>query len=161
MRRWLGPMLLGACLAGGLGACGGSEGVGQTASASLAPQVQAVRSAATSGDRDAALDKLGELRATVAQLRSDGQLSDRSAAKVLEAAADAERHVLLLRRSNPAPSTDTEVTPRPQGDDGGGRETKAAEEARKRAEDAAKRAEEEAKKQAEEAKKRVEDAKKD
>ena len=158
MKRRVLALIVAAGVAVTLGGCGSEQGIGETASAALTPQVQAVRAAAEKGNRDEALTKLAGLRHTVAQVRTTGDMSDQGAATVLEAAADVERQLALLPGApsgdNRAPAT-TSV--------GGKDETqrKAEEDARKRAEEAAKKAEEEAKKRAEDARKRAEEGKKD
>lgn len=84
-------------------ACGQDDaGIGQRASAALAPQVQQVRAAASSGDRAEAQRKLVELRQTVAHLRRSGELSEAGASRVLAAATDVE---VLLGSTASAPST--------------------------------------------------------
>lgn len=160
MRRLVLYLLGAACLVFPVFACGTDEGIGEQASLALSPHVQTVRAEATAGDRDGALAALAELRQEVGQLRAAGELNERGASTVLEAAVDVERQVMLL----PAPA-------RPVAEEGGRSVTtssgkdedqkKVDEEARKRAEEAAKKAEEEAKKRAEEAKKRAEEGKKD
>jgi predicted small lipoprotein YifL len=76
--------------------CGRESGVGQQASDKLTPGVQAIRAAAASGDREAATEKLAELRQTVAELRAAGQLSEAGAAKVLAATTDVEVQLAAL-----------------------------------------------------------------
>ncbi len=72
-------------------ACGQeADGIGRSAAATLEPQVQQVRAAATNGDRAGATAKLAELRETVADLRQSGELDEEGAAKVLAAAAAVE-----------------------------------------------------------------------
>lgn len=84
-------------------ACGQDDaGIGQRASAALAPQVQQVRAAASSGDRAEAQRKLVELRQTVAHLRRSGELSEAGASRVLAAATEVE---VLLGSTASAPST--------------------------------------------------------
>ncbi len=93
-------------------ACGQDDaGIGQRASDALAPQVQQVRAAASSGDRAEAQRKLVELRQTVAQLRRSGDLSEAGASRVLAAATEVE---VLLGSVASAPST-TAHAPRTQG----------------------------------------------
>lgn len=154
MKRLVLSLLVTCALAAFLGACGAQEGIGEAASTALSPHVQAVRVAATRGDRDAGLAHLSALRQEVARLRSEGDLSRSGAATVLEAALDVERQLMLL----PAPArqgADDGTTTATTGRDAGVDENKAEADARKRAEEAAKKAEEEAKKLAEEAKKRA------
>ena len=155
MRRSPLAVLAALALALGMAGCGSEEGIGQTASAVLVPQVQAVRAAAEQGNRDEALTRLAALRQTVAQLRGTGDLGDQGAATVLEAAVNVERQLALL----PAPARTTgpvATTPGVRTDE----QRQAEDEARKRAEEAVKKAEEAAKKAEEEAKKRAEDARK-
>ena len=164
MRRRVLALLFAGLLAVTVAGCGEDEGVGQSASAALTPQVQAVRSAAEKGNRDEALARLAGLRQTVAQLRTSGDLTEQGAATVLEAAVDVERRLALL----PAPPPSTAATGARGGSPGttspGVRDDdarKAAEDARKRAEEAVKKAEEDAKKRAEDARKRAEEGRKD
>ena len=92
-------------------ACGQDDaGIGQRASAALAPQVQQIRAAASSGDRAEAQRKLVELGQTVAELRRSGELSEAGASRVLAAATEVE---VLLGSTASAPST-TEHAPRTQ-----------------------------------------------
>src|SRR5215210_9300031 len=86
VRRRLVPLLLVVLVACGQDA----DGIGRTASAALAPQVQLVRASLTNGDRAGAERRLDELRRTVAELRQRGELSDKGAAKILDAAAEVE-----------------------------------------------------------------------
>ena len=158
MRR-AGPSLIAAaCLVASLVACGSEEGIGEAASAALSPHVQAVRVAAAAGERDTALARLAALRQEVAQLRGGGELSGGAAARVLEAALDVERQLMLL----PAPA-------RPGVGDGGRTTTsidddldqrELEEDIRRRADEAVRKAEEDATKLAEDARKRADDARK-
>lgn len=98
MRPRLVHLLLLVCFA-----CGQDDaGIGQRASAALAPQVQQVRAAASSADRAEAQRKLVELRQTVAHLRRSGELSEAGASRVLAAATEVE---VLLGSTALAPST--------------------------------------------------------
>ena len=153
--------LLAALLAAGvaLAGCGSEEGIGQTASATLVPHVQAVRASAETGNRDEALARLAALRQTVARLRASGDLTEQGAALVLDAAVDVERQLAVL--SGPAPTSGSRAPGTTSAGVKDEDQRKAEEEARKRAEEAAKKAEEEAKKRAEDAKKRAEEGKKD
>lgn len=157
MRHVLASVACSAVLA--LTGCGGSGGIGETASAALSPRVHAVRVAAEAGDRDRALAELAALRQHIGQLRAADALSARGARNVLEAALDVERQLMLLSApgrddedDDDRPTATTRTAPTPD------ERVKAADEARKQAEEAAKKAEEEARKAAEEAKKRAEEA---
>lgn len=86
MMRRLGTLMLLVLMACGQEA----DGIGHSAAATLEPQVQQVRAAATNGDRAGAAARLAELRQTVADLRQRGELSDDAAAKVLAAATAVE-----------------------------------------------------------------------
>ena len=150
MIRRLGPLLLLLLVA-----CGQQgAGIGESAASALAPRVQQVRAAATSGDSAGAARELAELRRTVADLRQRGELSEDGAARVLAAAAEVEARL-------PATTTPTQAPPTTRGTGATTRTAREIEEERKRAEEAAKKAEEEAKKRADEAKKRAEEGKKD
>ena len=72
--------LLAVLLAAGvtLAGCGSEQGVGETASAALVPQVQDVRASAEMRNRDEALAKLSALRQTVAGLRASGDLTEQA-----------------------------------------------------------------------------------
>ena len=131
-------------------------GIGESASAALAPQVQQVRAAATSGDRAGAARELAELRQMVTDLRQRGELSESAAARVLAAAAEVEARLGagITTPSQVAPTTSLQGDPTRTA-------REAAEDARKRAEEAAKKAAEEAKKRADEAKKKAEEDKDD
>ena len=159
MKRRVLALVVAAGVAMAVGGCGSEQAIGETASAALTPQVQAVRTAAEKGNRDEALTKLAGLRHTVAQLRTTGDMSDQGAATVLEAAADVERQLALL--PGPAPSGGNRAPATTSVGVKDETQRKAEEDARKRAEEAAKKAEEEAKKRAEDARKRAEEGKKD
>lgn len=158
MRSWLGRLSLASALVASLPACADDGGIGATASAALTPHARAVRAAAVSGDRAAALDALSALRRELVQLENGGQLSDGDAEEVLEATIEVESHLLRLL---PAPSSTTPDVatpePAPPRNSDGDRE-KDEENARKRAEE---KAEEEAEKAEEEAEKAREKAEKD
>lgn len=100
MSRRLAPLLLVVFVACGREAAG----IGERASAALAPQVQEIRASATAGDRGEAQRKLAELRQTVADLRERGELTETGASKVLAAAAEVEA------RLGPV-ATPTQVSP--------------------------------------------------
>ena len=99
MRRRLTPLLLLALVACGREAAG----IGERASAVLAPQVQQVRASASAGDRAGAQRKLAELRQTVADLRERGELSEAGASKVLAAAAEVEARLAPVATPTQAP----------------------------------------------------------
>jgi hypothetical protein len=147
-RRFL-TLLVAGSVSVSMVACGPEEGIGERASAALVPHVHDVRSAVSRSDRQGALDELGELRQAVAELQRAGELNEPEAARVLQAAVNVERSLLLL----PAPTHGGGV-------DRGEDDTE-ADEAEKQAEEEAKKRAEEARKQAEEARKRADDAKKE
>lgn len=148
MRRIGSVLLLFVLLLVGCGQEG--AGIGQSAAASLDPQVEEVRAAATSGDHAEALRELAELRQTVAELRQRGELSEPAAARVLAAAAEVEA------RLEPGITPATQVAPTTSGQREPTKDAREAEEeARKRAEEAAKKAREEAEKRADEAEKKA------
>lgn len=84
-----------------LAGCGDSGGIGQKASSALMPYVAAVRDASRAGDRPAAVQKLGELKATAAQLNQRGDLTGDKLTRVNSLIAEVERFVIAL----PAPQT--------------------------------------------------------
>jgi hypothetical protein len=98
-----------------LGACGGGEpDVSEPAARLLDAQVAAVRTAAAGRDRAATAEQLASLRANVARLRQQGEIT-RDAATRIERAADAVAAQLTLI---PLPTTTTTTTvPPPERDD--------------------------------------------
>ncbi|MGQ0805774.1 MAG: hypothetical protein ACT4PI_18190 [Actinomycetota bacterium] len=95
-----------------LAACGGaSGGISEETSRSLGSQVQAVRQSAQSFDPAGVERGLAELRASVAQLKADGELDDERAAEILAAAADVEAQIDVV------PTTTTAPPPPPVEDD--------------------------------------------
>ena len=103
-----------------LAACGGQDGVSDTAAAELRPLVQGLRAAAATGDRQAALARLEELRRTVGDLRGRGQIGEESAARVLAAAGRVEANLALLpTTTTSAPRPPTTRNPPVERDDGG------------------------------------------
>jgi len=110
--------------------CGGSAtGIGQSAASQLGPQVEQIRATAMSGDRAAAAAKLGQLRASVADLRQRNQLSEAAAARVLAAAAEVESLIGVVvpppaaQTATTAPAAPPATTPPPSvnGDKGKGK----------------------------------------
>ena len=103
-----------------LAACGGQAGVSDTAAAELRPLVQGLRAAAATGDRQAALARLEELRRTVGDLRGRGQIGEESAARVLAAAGRVEANLALLpTTTTSAPRPPTTRNPPVERADGG------------------------------------------
>jgi outer membrane biosynthesis protein TonB len=100
-----------ALLAGAVAAILATAGCGQTdanisreASAVLAPQVSAIRSAAVGENRTQAARELTSLRESVAELTRTGKLSQDSARKILDAAAEVEDNLdLIPTRQAPPP----------------------------------------------------------
>jgi hypothetical protein len=100
-----------ALLAGAVAASLATAGCGQTdanisreASAVLAPQVSAIRSAAVGENRTQAARELTSLRESVAELTRTGKLSQDSARKILDAAAEVEDNLdLIPTRQAPPP----------------------------------------------------------
>lgn len=84
-----------------LAGCGDSGGIGQKASSVLMPYVVAVRDASRAGDRAAAVQNLGELKAAATQLNQRGDLKGDNLKRVNTLIADVERFVIAL----PAPQT--------------------------------------------------------
>ena len=106
-RRWA-ALSLAAVLA--LAACGAGGGdLSQAAAARLGPQVAAIRSAATAGDRAGAEAAVAQLRATIAQMEQAGEIPGERAKDMLAAAAAVEAQLGLL----PAPTTTTTTAPPP------------------------------------------------
>lgn len=97
--------------------CGNEAGVGLVASERLTPEVQAIRAAAENGDREAATEKLAELRQKVAELRAAGQVSEAAASQILAAANEVEVQLAVL------PSPTVESPPQGGGPDRGGTRT--------------------------------------
>jgi outer membrane biosynthesis protein TonB len=100
-----------ALLAGAVAAILATAGCGQTdanisreASAVLAPQVSAIRSAAVGENRTQAARELTSLRESVAELTRTGKLSQDAARKILDAAAEVEDNLdLIPTRQAPPP----------------------------------------------------------
>jgi len=86
----------------------GSEGSGVSAAASrrLHAEVDALRAAATTGDRAATYAEIARVEESVRALRADGGLSDEAAARVDAALAAVRDRTSLL----PAPTTTTTTT---------------------------------------------------
>jgi hypothetical protein len=96
-------------LAVGLFGCGsrGPRGVSPNASATLHSQVEQIQAAATAGDVQSAADKLTQLRAQVATLHSQGQITDAAMARILAGATEVEQNLALLAPTTTAPATTT------------------------------------------------------
>lgn len=90
-----------------LAACGSAgSGVSTSAAARLNAQIDAVRAAAAHGDRHLSALRLAQLRANVASLEQNGQVSDDAAARILRAAQAVQARLMLL----PAPTTTSTTT---------------------------------------------------
>jgi hypothetical protein len=81
----------------------------EPAAKALAPQVEAIRTAAAAGDRAGAQAGVDQLRAQLSQLRSNGAVAEDDAARVLDAVQAVEAQLALL----PAPTTTTTATTAP------------------------------------------------
>jgi hypothetical protein len=105
MRARLGPAAAGAAVSVMLlAACGDdAPGISEEASNNLQYQVEAVRASAQSFDPAGVEHRLGELRASVAQLEAEGELDDERAAEILAAAADVEARIDLVPTTTTAP----------------------------------------------------------
>lgn len=87
-----------------LAACGGeSGGISDETSRSLQSQVQSIRQSAQSFDPDGVARGLAELRASVAELKAQGELDDERAAEILAAAADVEAQIDVVPTTTTAP----------------------------------------------------------
>jgi hypothetical protein len=98
--------------------CGQPEtDIGREASATLAPQVAAIRSAAVAQNRTLAAQRLTSLREAVANLTRNRKLSQDAAREILDAAADVEDNLQLitsktappLKRQSPASAPTTSM----------------------------------------------------
>jgi hypothetical protein len=97
-----------------LSACGGNEGLAESARKALAPQVAEVRRAAESFQPDVARQGLAAVRHEVSVLRRRGTIDGAQAAELIAAVAGVESHLGL------APTTTTTTSPRlPAGQDNG------------------------------------------
>lgn len=136
--------------------CAQDRGIGESASARLAPHVAAVRVAASNRDYAEAMRSLVELRHSVAELSSAGELSSDHAANILRAADEVETNLALIApsQSGPPSSARPSLTEPPLTDG------KAIEEGKKKAEEKLRKVEEEARKKAEELRKKAQDLKK-
>ncbi|MGH9037496.1 MAG: hypothetical protein ACRD0O_17200 [Acidimicrobiia bacterium] len=84
--------------------CGDPDGkLPDQAAGALAPRVEAIRAAATAGDRAGAQAGVDQLRAQLSELRGSGMLSEDDATRVLDAVDTVEARLALL----PAPTTTT------------------------------------------------------
>ena len=104
-----------------LSACGGGEpDVSEPAARLLDAQVAAVRTAAAGRDRAAAVEQLASLRANLARLRKQGEVSGDAAIRIGRAADAVAARLTLI----PLPTTTTTTTttaPPPDDDDRGPR----------------------------------------
>jgi ribosomal protein S20 len=88
-----------------LSACGGTS-ITAGAASELATRVQAVRAAASSGNRAGAKAALADLRAAVASLRRQGAISGDKAGAILAAASDVEANLSFLPTTTTRPSNE-------------------------------------------------------
>jgi hypothetical protein len=104
-----------------VGACGSSKpSISATASATLVGEVARIRAAVTSNDPAAAHAQLAQLRATVAALEAQGQLSGSRATTILATAAEVDTQ-LGPEATNPPATTTTAPPPDQQNGNGNGK----------------------------------------
>lgn len=102
-------------LAIGATGCGGGQAAITTgASTQLSQTVQAVRTAAASGNRAEAMAQVAQLQAAVAALLAQHQISAQRAADILSAASAVS--VELAKLPAPTPSATVEASPTPSED---------------------------------------------
>lgn len=90
--------------------CGDPDGkLPERAAGALAPRVEAIRAAATAGDRAGAQAGVDQLRSRLSDLRGQGVLDEDDAARVLDAVDAVEARLALL----PTPTTTTTIAPAP------------------------------------------------
>jgi hypothetical protein len=118
-----GFVVLALALTASLAACGGgTPPLSDDAAARLHAEVTAVRSAVDARDADGARRALDTLRASVAQLRTAGKVTDERAAEILAAAGAVETRLVAITTTT---TTTTTVPPPPtgkgKGDNGNGK----------------------------------------
>jgi hypothetical protein len=107
--RWL-VVLAAVVLAG----CGSEPRLSANTANAMHADVKAARTAAGSGDRDAAVAALESLGKRVAKAESDGELSSEAAAALRRGAARARRRAAsALAAPQPTPATTASPTPTP------------------------------------------------
>ena len=105
MRRSLATVALAAAAV--LSACGeDGPAIPAPVAAQLSSQVDAIRQAATAGDREGAEGRLAEFRRAVGQLHEAGEVSEDAASRLLARAAVVESALAAL------PTTTSTETPR-------------------------------------------------
>ncbi len=106
-----------------LGSCGGGGGAGPSISIGAAQQlrsdVDAVRAAVTSGDREQAVQAIATLQSDATQLQHQGQVSADRAVSILGAAADVEAQLGLMPTTTTTVATTTTTVPKHKKDHGG------------------------------------------
>jgi hypothetical protein len=105
--------------------CGSKPALSPTAARALSEQVAAVRLAAGNQDPVTASDALGQLRATLARLEQQGQVSATRAGAILSDAAAVQQQLASLQTTTTAAPTTTTTAPpaghgKGKGDGGGG-----------------------------------------
>ena len=94
-------------------ACGSrSPTISATATSELAQQVQAVRAAAVTGDRAEVETQLARLRAEVATLRTQHQITNDRAGQILSAASAVDTELATLVTTTTAPAATPTTAPR-------------------------------------------------
>jgi hypothetical protein len=96
---------------GATGCGGGRPAITTGASSQLTQRVQAVTSAAASGNRPEAMAQLAQLQADVATLLAQHQISAQRAADILMAASAVSVELAKLPAPTPSPTLDTTPTP--------------------------------------------------
>jgi hypothetical protein len=95
----------------GLLGCGdNSRAVSPAASAALEADVQQIRAAAAAGDLPSATLSLTDLRARVATLHGQGELSDAAMERILNEATAVEQNLVLIPTTTAAPAPPAAVT---------------------------------------------------